>query len=117
MNQPKPRRFVPTLTDVVEGNLSVERLAFQPATTVEATREPDAHSPTQPPTIDDMVAAITATVSQQLDDLIRGAVATQLQAQQLLLVQHLRNDVVQSVEQMVRTAVNEQLAQSKRESL
>lgn len=109
MSLTNPRRFVPTLTDVVEGHLSVERLAFQPPAAAQAPNAPGSNPQLDPSAFDDTVAMITATVTQQLNDLIREAVTTQLQAQQLLLVQHLRNDLMQSVEQLVKSAVSEHL--------
>ncbi|MGB4060700.1 MAG: hypothetical protein WBK26_10845, partial [Burkholderiaceae bacterium] len=80
----EPRRFVPTLTEVVHLPEPPPPVPFQaevaapvpPAMPALALTDPEA-----------LVARVCATVSQELDDHVRAVVADAMQAQHMLLVQ------------------------------
>lgn len=101
----EPRRFVPTLTEVVHLPEPPPQVPFQaevaaPVVTVApvapalALTDPEA-----------LVARVCATVSQELDDHVRAVVADAMQAQHMLLVQGLRGQLAPLIETLVRDAV------------
>lgn len=114
----EPRRFVPTLTDVVEvpvvASVSLDNGDFSAATQPEAVPLPAPITPQWDP--DALVARACATVTQGLDDHIRAVVADAMQTQHMLLVQSLRGQLQPLVEAMVRDAVEGEMARLARQS-
>lgn len=95
----EPRRFVPTLTEVVHLPEPPPPVPFQaevaaPVAPALTLTDPEA-----------LVARVCATVSQELDDHVRAVVADAMQAQHMLLVQGLRSQLAPLIETLVRDAV------------
>lgn len=121
MTSPKPHRFVPTLTDVVQSDEgprspSVESSVKPPLASWETTQVVPGAVPvsvlTQPVDVQTVVAKACAQVQQGLDEQIRHLVIQHMQGHQLALVLSLREQLVPLVETMVREAVTRQLSQS-----
>ena len=103
----EPRRFVPTLTEVVHLPEPPPQVPFQaevaaPVVTVSVAPVAPALTLTDP---EALVARVCATVSQELDDHVRAVVADAMQAQHMLLVQGLRSQLAPLIETLVRDAV------------
>jgi len=101
----EPRRFVPTLTEVVHLPEPPPPVPFQPE--VDTPVAPvafvaPAFAPIDP---EALVARVCATVSQELDEHVRTVVADAMQAQHMLLVQGLRMQLAPLIETLVRDAV------------
>lgn len=95
----EPRRFVPTLTEVVHLPEPPPQVPFHaevaaPVAPALTLTDPEA-----------LVARVCATVSQELDDHVRAVVADAMQAQHMLLVQGLRSQLAPLIETLVRDAV------------
>ena len=104
----EPRRFVPTLTEVVHMPEPPPPVPFQAEViapvvpVVPVASVAPALALTDP---EALVARVCATVSQELDDLVRAVVADAMQAQHMLLVQGLRSQLAPLIETLVRGAV------------
>lgn len=107
---PEPRRFVPTLTDVVH---LPEAPLFPPEAPAPAA--PAAPVPLAIDT-DATVARVCATVAQGLDDHLRAVVADAMQAQHMLLVQALRSQLAPLIETLVRDAVAAEIVHATRQA-
>jgi hypothetical protein len=117
------RRFVPTLTDVVRPEeLLAHSVAAPPPSSPAATPVADdgpgwsgAPLGTEPPEpVHDaaaLVGKVCETVHQTLDDHLRTMVMQHVQAQQLLLIQSLRAELLPLVQPMVQEAVQAALHQ------
>lgn len=99
---PPSRRFVPTLTDVVEpsadGDLGERCNPVPVAVAVERTTPPETSN-------DALVALVVQQVVQQLDERIRLAVEHHLQVQQVRMVQTLRDELRPAIEPLVVAVV------------
>ncbi|MBA4254580.1 MAG: hypothetical protein C0445_01750 [Polaromonas sp.] len=117
------RRFVPTLTDVVRPEeLMAHSVVTQPPSSPAPTPVLDedrvwsgapvgAEPPPSPHDTAAWVAKVCETVHQTLDDHLRTMVMQQVQAQQLLLIQSLRAELLPLVQPMVQEAVQAALQQ------
>lgn len=95
MNLPPNRRFVPTLTDVVD---TLPHTAPLPPASLPRVAVTELQT-------DALVEEVVQQVSQQLEELIRHAVESQLKAQQLRVVQTLRDELRPSVRPLVLAAL------------
>lgn len=109
----EPRRFVPTLTDVVHLPPPVSP-PLQPETAAAMPVEPAAASPAVDP--EALVARVCATVAQGLDDHVRALVADAMQAQHMLLVQGLRGQLTSLIETLVRDAIAAETVRAARQT-
>jgi hypothetical protein len=112
----EPRRFVPTLTEVVHVPEPLP-VPLQAALTEDDTAHsadapdspPAASKPVNPPPLavdtEALVARVCASVSLELDDHVRAVVADAMQAQHMLLVQGLRSQLAPMIETLVRNAL------------
>ena len=98
----EPRRFVPTLTEVVHMPEPPPPVPFQAEVIAPVASVAPALALTDP---EALVARVCATVSQELDDHVRAVVADAMQAQHMLLVQGLRSQLAPLIETLVRGAV------------
>ena len=98
----EPRRFVPTLTEVVHLPEPPPPVPFQAEVAAPVPPAMPALTLTDP---EALVARVCATVSQELDDHVRAVVADAMQAQHMLLVQGLRSQLAPLIETLVRGAV------------
>jgi|GEM_PF-1842550 len=122
----EPRRFVPTLTEVVHmppvaSTTLVPDLAFPVSSAMESPggevvstplpepslsrAEPTVEAALEGQDVEALVSRVCAVVMQALDDHIRVVVAEALQTQHMLLVQSLRGQVTPMVEASVRDAL------------
>lgn len=97
---PPSRRFVPTLTDVVEPSADGDpgERCNPVAVAVERTTPPETSN-------DALVALVVQQVVQQLDERIRLAVEHHLQVQQVRMVQTLRDELRPAIEPLVVAVV------------
>lgn len=98
----EPRRFVPTLTEVVHLPEPPSPVPFQAEVAAPVAPVAPALTLTDP---EALVARVCATVSQELDDHVRAVVADAMHAQHMLLVQGLRSQLAPLIETLVRDAV------------
>lgn len=115
-----PRRFVPTLTDVVRPEELVQN--------THAPQEPESPNDVPAPVasqpvelvstqhqgrgvgavdVQALVATVCDTVNRSLDDRLRTTVMQQVQAQQLLLIQSVRAELAPLVQNLVQDAVRD----------
>ncbi len=126
-----PRRFVPTLTDVVRPEeLMATAMVQATSPDVDVVRAEQAmvvgqengnaasqesglvaESAQSTPDAAALVAKVCETVHQALDDHLRTMVMQQVQAQQLLLIQSLRAELLPLVHSLVEDAVQAALQQ------
>lgn len=126
-----PRRFVPTLTDVVRPEeLMATAMVQATSPDVDVVRAEQAmvvgqengsaasqesglvaESAQSTPDAAALVAKVCETVHQTLDDHLRTMVMQQVQAQQLLLIQSLRAELLPLVHSLVEDAVQAALQQ------
>lgn len=116
--QADARRFVPTLTEVVQVDIQTleqvpspredEPVAAHEVGQTSGVRSPDSSA-------EQLVSRVCAIVLQGLDDHIRSVVNQAMQTQQLLLLQNLRGQLAPVVDALVRDAVAGEAVQAVRQ--
>lgn len=133
----EPRRFVPTLTEVVHmppvvAATPAAASAFPVSGAMESTRgevvspplpetslsraEPTVDAAPEGQDVEALVSRVCAAVMQALDDHIRVVVAEAMQTQHLLLVQSLRGQITPMVEASVRDALVAEMGHGERQT-